>query len=419
MDKKVIRAKVQLMLNYPFFGALAARLELKEWDKDTFATNGKHILVPAKHYYDGTDKTVVKEPGPYFGKPMYPGYDDKQLEAVIAHEVGHCALLHIFRLGNRNPQGFNIAGDFVINWMLKQENFTLPPSWLYDEKFANMHTEKVYELLKKESQKGGKGKKPKDGGEPGEGGCGGYGGNPFDEYQTPGNMKDVQYKDKKDSKDGQGQEGDGPTEADWKDAIANAANQAKQKGKLPAGFEEFINDFLDPKIPWQQVLLRYLQSSRGCSDYRGFPYRRSFIHRGLYVSSLAGDSVELVCAIDTSGSIGQDEFKSFLGEICGICRAFGEYKIHLLQCDAKVQEYTEIESETDIPNKMKGRGGTSFVPVFDKVDELELNDLPLVYFTDLCGDFPTEERPSVYWVVKEEWAKHAKPPFGEVIELTT
>jgi predicted metal-dependent peptidase len=387
MDKKVIRAKVQLMLKYPFFGALSALLELVDYDGNTFATDGKHIFVPPKEYYDGTKGLL---------------YDDSQLITVIAHETAHCAFLHSYREGNRNHMGWNVAGDLAINPILKQAGLSVNPAWLYNKDYEGMTAERIYELLPKVYVSS-------SGGGSGSGSGGGM--------SVPGNMNDI--KDSKGQNKSKGKDTNDRymTENDWKDAVAQAAQDAKQKGKLPGGLEQYIEEFLNPKIPWQQVLMRYLQTSRGCSDYRSYPYRRAHLHRGLYMSSLAGDSIELVCAIDTSGSIGDVEFKSFLGEICGICQAFGEYQIHLFQCDAQIHEYTVIESEADVPHKMKGRGGTSFVPVFEKVNELELDDLPLVYFTDLCGDFPSEGKSNTYWVVREEFAKQFKPPFGEVIEL--
>jgi predicted metal-dependent peptidase len=66
---------------------------------------------------------------------------------------------------------------------------------------------------------------------------------------------------------------------------------------------------------------------------------------------------------------------------------------------------------------MIGRGGTSFVPVFKRIEELELDHLPLVYFTDLAGDFPKTSRNHVYWITRKSqrtWSK-IEPPFGTTI----
>ena len=75
--------------------------------------------------------------------------------------------------------------------------------------------------------------------------------------------------------------------------------------------------------------------------------------------------------------------------------------IHVIQCDARVQEDTKITSldELDLyleDMELKGFGGTDFRPVFDYVNLLvekgEFADLRgLVYFTDGQGTFPRRQ----------------------------
>ncbi len=375
MNRSVIRAKVQLMLSKAFFGSLAARLELRETKSHTFATDGKYLFVP-------DDKYFVAGPNNKSGIV----YNEHELEAVIAHEVAHCAFLHLFRKGNRDHLKWNIACDFAINWMLKQEGYPIHAAWCYDEKFAGMTAEKIYSLLPN-----------------------------ITTIKLPNNMDDMQEPNKDGENDTDEQSGyGGDLEGEWKDAVAHAAE--KSQGKLPAGFEEYIKDLINPKIPWQQTLMRFLQSAKGTNDFVSYPFNRAHIYRGVYLPSTSGERIELICAVDTSGSISSEEFTIFLSEILGICQAFGEYKIYFMQCDAKVHEFVEIEAESELPMKMKGRGGTDFRPVFDKAEEMELDDLPIVYFTDLCGSFPDKARPNTFWVAKAEYAKQFKAPFGEIIE---
>ena len=59
---------------------------------------------------------------------------------------------------------------------------------------------------------------------------------------------------------------------------------------------------------------------------------------------------------------------------------------------------------------------TSFIPVFEKMKELQLDSHPLVYFTDLDGSFPSEEKDDTFWIVPERSKKH-EVPFGEKIVL--
>jgi predicted metal-dependent peptidase len=62
-----------------------------------------------------------------------------------------------------------------------------------------------------------------------------------------------------------------------------------------------------------------------------------------------------------------------------------------------------------------GRGGTRFTPVFDYVEEHDLQPDALVYFTDLgCSDYPDDPGYPVIWAATE---RATKPPFGDVIDI--
>lgn len=68
--------------------------------------------------------------------------------------------------------------------------------------------------------------------------------------------------------------------------------------------------------------------------------------------------------------------------------------------------------------KFRGRGGTSFVPVFEWIEEKMKNGMrpdALFFFTDLCGDFP-DKAPS-YPVAWLAFDRDLKPPFGQVIRV--
>ena len=115
---------------------------------------------------------------------------------------------------------------------------------------------------------------------------------------------------------------------------------------------------------------------------------------------------ELVIAIDTSGSCKKEIVAKFLGETRSILEEkenfFSRWNVCLIQCDSFVQDVTMIHSpkeweayrETII---IKGRGGTDFRPVFQKVEELLeqhvfRNLKALIYFTDGDGIYP-EQKP--------------------------
>ena len=115
---------------------------------------------------------------------------------------------------------------------------------------------------------------------------------------------------------------------------------------------------------------------------------------------------EFVIAIDTSGSVSGDLVQRFVTKTYNILRQqenfFTKINLHIIQCDAEVQEDRKITSQKDFDNyldtmQLHGFGGTAFRPVFQYVDELvragEFTNLKgMIYFTDGRGIFP-EKKP--------------------------
>ena len=381
MDKKIIRAKIKLMLERPFWGSLIVRLELKEWDRDTFATEGKHIFVPKDT----------------------KNYTSTDLIAILAHETAHCALLHPFRIGKRNHLKWNIAADYADNLLIIKDNFVMPKGSLLDKKFEGMHAEKIFLLLPDPTTI----KIPIDVLNPGQGN---------------GNFKDKSISGQEKGEIEISGYGVSPKELEqeWKEAVANAVQIAKNRGTLPNGFEEYISDYLYAKISWEEILYKYLQVAKGQSDFAAYPFDRRHIWRDVYLPSMSGDMIELCLAVDTSGSISKEDLTMYISRIRDLCSIFGSYVIHFWMCDAAIhgEDYI-ITEDSEVPKLMMGRGGTSFVPVFKRIEEFELEHLPVVYFTDLNGEFPKAKRNDVFWVTRKEQNRWNKitPPFGVTIEI--
>jgi len=88
-------------------------------------------------------------------------------------------------------------------------------------------------------------------------------------------------------------------------------------------------------------------------------------------------------------------------------------------CDADIHRVDELEDASDL-NTIRckgapGGGGTSFIPVFDKINELGLQPEALVYLTDGMGSFP-DKAPS-YPVIWGSIHKASKYPFGDVVDV--
>src|SRR6266850_2170257 len=98
------KARTRLLLKYPWYGQLVLRLKTKVMENDpqiqTAATDGVYL---------------------YYNPQWFEKLSDAERLFTLAHEVRHCALLHMTRRGNRDAMLWNIAADYRINADLKTE----------------------------------------------------------------------------------------------------------------------------------------------------------------------------------------------------------------------------------------------------------------------------------------------------------
>lgn len=352
---------------------------------------------------------------------------------ICAHEIAHCIFAHcetMFRFQMRGkvvlPDGteypydqklMNVAADLVINDLLIDAKVgSYNKDWLHDKKVGTKDDAvlDVYaKLFKKQPPNGGSGaanSSGSDGGKSGAGAPGTTGGKSFDEHLQPGA--------------GQGQD---PTQAsnqrnetEWKTAIAGAVASAKAQGKLPAGLERFLDQILNPKVDWREKIQGFFARKAGGGSYNWRKPDRRLITRDIIAPGRSGYGAgPVVVAVDTSGSIGQKELDVFFGEIGGILEDVRPTCLYIFWCDAAVHRVDELDGGADLYGVRKagapGGGGTSFVPVFDKVDEMGIQPDCVVYLTDGMGTFPPKAPPyAVLWGSIYEPSKY---PFGDVVDV--
>jgi predicted metal-dependent peptidase len=114
---------------------------------------------------------------------------------------------------------------------------------------------------------------------------------------------------------------------------------------------------------------------------------------------------EFVIVIDTSGSTSGEMVQKFLQKTYNILKStesfFSKINLHIIQCDADIQEDKKISCQEDFDEyiktmKIRGLGGTDFRPVFEYVETLRQNKeftnlKGLIYFTDGYGAFPAKK----------------------------
>jgi predicted metal-dependent peptidase len=149
-----------------------------------------------------------------------------------------------------------------------------------------------------------------------------------------------------------------------------------------------------------------------------YSYSRPSRREGDFIMpSLRSQGLDLVVAVDTSGSIKDAEMEEFINEIDAL-KGQIRARVTLLPCDARLCEGAPFAFEPweqfRRPEGIQGGGGTSFTPVFDWVQQAGRRPDLLVYFTDADGAFPKAEPPyPVIWLVKGK----SKVPWGQRIQL--
>lgn len=137
---------------------------------------------------------------------------------------------------------------------------------------------------------------------------------------------------------------------------------------------------------------------------------------------------EFIIAIDTSGSTSGELVQKFVQKTFNILKStesfFTKINLHIIQCDAVIQEDAKITSQEEFDEYLKtmqirGLGGTDFRPVFEYVDRLrqerEFNNLKgLIYFTDGHGTFPANkpDYETAFVFVDDEYNNPAVPSWA-------
>jgi predicted metal-dependent peptidase len=383
--ERLVTARIGLLLRHSFFGNLATRLTLTNADEwcSTAATDGQ------KFYYNSRFIMMLKP---------------KEVEFLVAHEVLHVVYDHMGRRGTRDSQIFNIANDYAVNADLKRHKvgqFITTVPCLYEQKYDGKASEEIYDDLMKNVQKI--------------------------------SVDDLIDQLLDDHMDGEGDgEGDGDTEGNGKgrpklsdeekerirqevkQAIINAGSSA-EAGQLPLGVERLIRQATNPVMPWRELIQTNLTSAIR-TDYSWMrPSRRGWHMDAIMPGMTPGEEIDVVVAIDMSGSISDKQAQQFLGEIGGMMDSFDGYKVHVFCFDTDTynpQDFSSENMESIEEYQPMGGGGTDFDCIFTYLKENAIDPKRLIVFTDgyPCGSWGDPDYCDTTWIIHGD--PNPNPPFG-------
>ncbi|MEM2619416.1 MAG: VWA-like domain-containing protein, partial [Candidatus Hadarchaeales archaeon] len=214
-------------------------------------------------------------------------------------------------------------------------------------------------------------------------------------------------------------EGEGDFDVDA--AVEEAARLAKAIGRLPGELEEFLGGPFSPRMAWRELLWRYVARYLP-SDYSWRRPSKRLRAQGIYLPRVVRDEELRLCvAVDVSGSVSEGELRDFLSEVSGICGSFQQVRGKLITCDCSVQDVFELDENFRLDRiRIRGRGGTSTVPVFEYIRQNVPDCRLLVYLTDgETGEegMPREPPPyPVIWVIPSDGTDRYIR-FGEVLRM--
>ena len=404
---KLAAARARLLLERPFVGALVMHLPLTAARASWCATTA-------------TDARAF-----YYNPEFIAGLSLAETQFMLAHDALHCALGHFVRRGTREPRRWDVACEHAVNLLLVDEGMVPPPGALRNPAFRGLAAEEIYPLVPEGTLErtldlhlfGRTAERAKN--------VQGAGSAPQadDAVLLPSYLGAGD--DRWDDAGNEGQACSGPPrpppveererlQEAWQGRLAMAAQQARYAGRLGESWSRSIDGLLQPRLEWRALLARHVMSlTRDDYSYQR-PSRREC---DALLPRLRGDEIDLYIALDTSGSIGDDEMREFAAEIEAL-KGQVRTRITLHACDAKLDAdgpwYFDAWEPVSLPPHVGGGGGTSFRPVFDWIADRHLRPDLLLYFTDAEGTFPAHPPDfPVLWLVK---GAHGVP-WGERIQL--
>ena len=410
--ESLAKASKELCLKEPFYGLLLMSLN-KVWDPN-FCVRGNATLGVMLR---GINYELRINPS--FWESLTP----IQRLGVLKHELEHIGFFHLTDYGHfENKEVLNISMDIVVNQYIDRD--WLPENGCFLDSFPHLNLEPrkgsryYYEKLIEAKNNGDNAVKKLLAAMCSPDGKGGDG-DPNDQqgngiFELPDGTKiqlpDHDWDDIAEMDDATKK----LIENQTKHIISQVADQVlKSRGTIPgefAGIIERINNIEPPKFDWKGYIKRFAGKSTKTFTKKS---KRKYNKRlpdnpGIKLRQ----QKHILFAIDTSGSVSNDELRECLGELYHLQKTGSE--ITIIQCDTTISDISKFDSRKDF--EVHGRGGTEFQPVIDYYNERLHQYSCLMYFTDGEAPAPENARGNILWILSERSDMNKELP-GEVIKL--
>lgn len=368
-SKAVSRSKLMLMRDKKtvFFSALLANLRVQITDKvPTAATDGVSIKYNPDFVNQQTTSKVV---------------------GLNLHEVYHVVYQDMFRGKDLNldPVLWNISCDHRINLYILNMGYEIPEGGCADPKFKGMSAMQIYNYLIEDPP-------PQS-----------------DQDQT---MLDLDIEGAGDPDDPDNEKANRV-----KTNILKAAQQAEmmgEPGSIPSDVLRMIEEMVEPKLPWQQILAKFI-TEYAKDDFSWSRPNRRYAASGMYLPHAKSNRLKrIVAGGDVSGSMDETMLSEWCSELRYIWQYLKPISMRIMSFDTEVHDDYELKQfDTMEDMELHGGGGTEIGPFFDALRE-DQPELALI-FTDGWFHMPdhTGITTDLIWVIFDNI--DFDPPIGRVI----
>jgi len=390
MDKQQSLSKIskELMLKEPYYGFFLIMLN-KIW---------RNNVPTAGVSKNGINYQLT------INEKFWESLNEQHQMGLLKHELLHIAFGHLISFSSfGNKKLANVAMDMEINQYIDPEY--LPEGGIDINNYEDLNLDRKagcrYYYDKLQQLKDEKDKNGTCGNEPMDNLLDDIDSGNIPDHSTWEEFADLSEAEKK------------LIEKQIQKVLSDAKEQTiKKRGNVPGEIEDVIviEEITPPKFDWRGYIRRFtgISTKVFTKKIRRKENRRFVENPGLKIKM----KQHMLLAIDTSGSVSNEELSEFMNEIHHIYKAGVD--ITIVQCDTSINSIETYKGKYEL--NAIGRGGTEFDPVLDYYNENQRKYTSLVYFTD--GECYTSVIPkgNVLWVLSERSHMNDSLP-GKVIKL--
>lgn len=402
-------ARDDILMHLRFFQLALAKLECRErWGLDGFAMDGNTCCYDPVHVL----KCYRENP--------------KSVARVYLHMLLHCIFLHGFQIDKLEKGKWDLAADIAVENVildmghggvtLEQDGIAARKLAQLKESIGALTAERIYRYFGREELP------------------------PREEREL------CRLFSRDDHSLWKPEEHLEMAEEQWKKISERVRTQLRSFAKSKSGtanLEKNLEETVRERYDYGEILRRftvsaeeirlseeefdYIYYSYGLEHYGNLPLIEPLEYRESHKVR------EFVIAIDTSASCSGRAVAAFLRKTYSLLKDrenfFEKINVHILQCDAQVQNDEKVTNEEELEEflrrgKLTGFGATDFRPVFDYVETLreqkEFENLKgLIYFTDGYGTYP-EKMPDyqvIFAFLEEDENRAPVPPWSMKVIL--